>query len=70
MMVPTGPYLLTDTHATTKMHLEIRNFCKAGGECIFYESLYVLTSHISRHLRLNFETRVIRLFPLIISLLN
>ena len=36
-MVPFGPELLTNAHATTKMNLEIRNFWKAEVECIFYE---------------------------------
>ena len=29
--VPNGPGLLTNADATTKMHLEIRNFWKARG---------------------------------------
>lgn len=46
-MVPNGPGLLTNVDATTKMHLEMRNFWKARGEHIFfYEFFHVLPSQI------------------------
>lgn len=34
-MVPTDPDLLTNAHATTKMHLESRNFWKTGVKTFF-----------------------------------
>lgn len=46
MMVTSEPGLLTNADATTKMHLEIRNFWKARGEHIFYEFFHVLHSQI------------------------
>lgn len=62
MMVPIGPDLLINSHATTKMHLEIKNAGRLGVNAFFYEFLRVLPSQIYKHLRLELETWMLFLF--------
>lgn len=67
MMVSTSPDLLTNSHAITKIHLEIKKCWKTGGECIFYQLLHVLPFQIYKHLRSDLETWIIFLFKNIID---
>lgn len=62
-MVPTGSDFLANAHATTKMHLEMRNFWNAGDEHVFYEFLHVLPSQIYKHLRIDFEMWMVFFIP-------